>query len=96
MSSLPDALFVVDIMREHIAVEEARTLGIPVFAMVDTNSNPNFVYYVIPSNDDASKSIAVIMNSVYEGINEALSQRKAEKEKAGNEKLEKAAAKVAE
>lgn len=96
MSRLPAALFVVDIMREHIAVEEARTLGIPVFAMVDTNSNPNLVDYVIPSNDDASKSIAVIMNSVSEGIKEALSQRKAEKEKAGNEKLEKAAAKVAE
>ena len=83
-------------MREHIAVEEARTLGIPVFAMVDTNSNPNLVDYVIPANDDASKSITVIMNSVSEGITEALSQRKAEKEKAGNEKLEKAAAKVAE
>ena len=96
MSRLPAALFVVDIMREHIAVEEARTLGIPVFAMVDTNSNPNLVDYVIPSNDDASKSIAVIMNSVSEGIKDALSQRKAEKEKAGNEKLEKAAAKVAE
>jgi len=96
MSRLPAALFVVDIMREHIAVEEARTLGIPVFAMVDTNSNPNLVDYVIPANDDASKSITVIMNSVSEGIKEALSQRKAEKEKAGNEKLEKAAAKVAE
>jgi small subunit ribosomal protein S2 len=94
MSRLPAALFVVDILREHIAVEEARTLGIPVFAMVDTNSNPNLVDYVIPANDDASKSIALILSNVAEGVKEALSQRKADKEKSGNEKLEKAAAKV--
>ena len=95
MSRLPAALFVVDILREHIAVEEARTLGIPVFAMVDTNSNPNLVDYVIPANDDASKSISAIMVAVSEGVKEALSQRKVDKEKSGNEKLEKAAAKVA-
>ena len=70
MSRLPAALFVVDIMREHIAVEEARNLGIPVFAMVDTNSNPHLVDYVIPSNDDATKSIAVILESFYVSIKE--------------------------
>ncbi|MEY3942039.1 MAG: ribosomal protein [Bacteroidota bacterium] len=95
MSRLPAALFVVDVMREHIAVEEARNLGIPVFAMVDTNSNPHLVDYVIPSNDDATKSIAVIMDTVSASIKEALSQRKTEKDKPGTEKLTKAAAKVA-
>jgi small subunit ribosomal protein S2 len=95
MSRLPAALFVVDVMREHIAVEEARNLGIPVFAMVDTNSNPHLVDYVIPSNDDATKSIAVIMESVSASIKESLSQRKTEKDKPGSEKLVKAAAKVA-
>jgi len=95
MSRLPAALFVVDVMREHIAVEEARNLGIPVFAMVDTNSNPHLVYYVIPSNDDATKSIAVIMETVSASIKESLSQRKTEKDKPGSEKLTKAAAKVA-
>jgi small subunit ribosomal protein S2 len=95
MSRLPAALFVVDVMREHIAVEEARNLGIPVFAMVDTNSNPHLVDYVIPANDDATKSIAVIMESVSASIKDALSQRKTEKDKPGSEKLSKAAAKVA-
>ena len=96
MTRQPAAIFIVDILKEHIALAEARRLNIPTFALVDTNSNPNLVDYVIPANDDASKSIALIMTSVSEGIKEALSQRKAEKEKAGNEKLEKAAAKVAE
>ena len=95
MSRLPAALFVVDVMREHIAVEEARNLGIPVFAMVDTNSNPHLVDYVIPANDDATKSIALIMDTVAGSIKEALSQRKTEKDKPGTEKLTKAAAKVA-
>lgn len=95
MSRLPAALFVVDVMREHIAVEEARNLGIPVFAMVDTNSNPHLVDYVIPANDDATKSIAVIMETVSASVKEALSQRKTEKDKPGSEKLTKAAAKVA-
>ena len=95
MSRLPAALFVVDVMREHIAVEEARNLGIPVFAMVDTNSNPHLVDYVIPANDDATKSIALIMESVSASIKDALSQRKTEKDKPGSEKLSKAAAKVA-
>jgi small subunit ribosomal protein S2 len=96
MSRLPAALFVVDIMREHIAVAEARNLGIPVFAMVDTNSNPHLVDFVIPSNDDATKSISLIMNTVSAGIREALSNRKEEKEKSGNDKLAKKAAQAAE
>jgi len=96
MSRLPAALFVVDVMREHIAVAEARNLGIPVFAMVDTNSNPHLVDFVIPSNDDATKSISLIMNTVSSGIREALSNRKEEKEKSGNDKLAKKAAQAAE
>jgi small subunit ribosomal protein S2 len=96
MSRLPAALFVVDVMREHIAVAEARNLGIPVFAMVDTNSNPHLVDFVIPSNDDATKSISLIMNTVSSGIREALSNRKEEKEKSGNDKLAKKAAQAGE
>ena len=96
MSRLPAALFVGDIMREHIAVAEARNLGIPVFAMVDTNSNPHLVDFVIPSNDDATKSISLIMNTVSAGIREALSNRKEEKEKSGNDKLAKKTAQSAE
>jgi small subunit ribosomal protein S2 len=96
MSRLPAALFVVDVMREHIAVAEARNLGIPVFAMVDTNSNPHLVDFVIPSNDDATKSISLIMNTVSAGIREALSNRKEEKEKSGNDKLAKKAAQAGE
>ena len=96
MSRLPAALFIVDIMREHIAVAEARNLGIPVFAMVDTNSNPHLIDFVIPSNDDATKSIALIMETVSSGIREALSNRKEEKEKSGNDKLAKKTAQSAE
>src|SRR5690606_18203848 len=76
MSRLPAALFVVDTTREHIAVAEALKLNIPVFAMVDTNSDPRVIDYVIPSNDDASKSIESIMNYVSEAIIEGLSERK--------------------
>ncbi|QQX77839.1 MULTISPECIES: 30S ribosomal protein S2 [Aequorivita] len=77
MSRLPAALFVVDTTREHIAVAEAMKLNIPIFAMVDTNSDPRVIDYVIPSNDDASKSIESIMNFVSEAIIEGLSERKA-------------------
>lgn len=79
LTRLPSALFVVDVMKEHIAVREANRLGIPVFAMVDTNSNPNNVDYVIPANDDATKSVEVILGAVCEAINEGLQERKAEK-----------------
>ena len=80
MSRLPAALFVVDTTREHIAVAEALKLNIPIFAMVDTNSDPRDIDYVIPSNDDASKSIESIMTLVSEAIVEGLSERKSGKE----------------
>ncbi len=76
MSRLPGALFIVDTTREHIAVKEAQKLNIPIFAMVDTNSDPRQIDYVIPSNDDASKSIENIMSSVSNAIIEGLSERK--------------------
>ncbi len=77
MSRLPGALFIVDTTREHIAVKEAQKLNIPIFAMVDTNSDPRPIDYVIPSNDDASKSIDSIMTSVSNAIIEGLAERKA-------------------
>ncbi len=80
MSRLPGALFVVDTMREHIAVKEAQKLNIPIFAMVDTNSDPRAIDYVIPSNDDASKSIDVIMTHVTNAVAEGLAERKSEKQ----------------
>lgn len=76
MSRLPAALFVVDTTREHIAVAEALKLNIPIFAMVDTNSDPRVIDYVIPSNDDASKSIESVMSFVSEAIIDGLSERK--------------------
>lgn len=79
MTRLPGALFIVDTMREHIAVKEAQKLNIPIFAMVDTNSDPRDVDYLIPSNDDASKSIDIIMTQVTNAIAEGLAERKAEK-----------------
>lgn len=80
MSRLPGALFIVDTTREHIAVKEAQKLNIPIFAMVDTNSDPREVDYVIPSNDDASKSIEKIVAQVSDAIIEGLEERKASKE----------------
>lgn len=80
MTRLPGALFVVDIKREHIAIKEARKLKIPIFAMVDTNSDPREVDFVIPSNDDASKSIEKILGLVIEAIAVGLEQRKQEKD----------------
>jgi len=80
MSRLPAALFVVDTTREHIAVAEALKLKIPIFAMVDTNSDPRVIDYVIPSNDDASKSIDKIMTSVTNAVIEGLAERKASKD----------------
>jgi small subunit ribosomal protein S2 len=85
MSRLPAALFIVDISKEHIAVAEARRLNIPTFAVVDTNSNPNLVDYPIPANDDAAKSIALIMEVVVGAIQEGLSERKSEKDKGDDE-----------
>jgi small subunit ribosomal protein S2 len=80
MSRLPGALFIVDTTREHIAVKEAQKLNIPIFAMVDTNSDPRVIDYVIPSNDDASKSIEKIISSVTNAITEGLAERKTGKE----------------
>jgi len=79
LTRLPSALFVVDVMKENIAVREANRLGIPVFAMVDTNSNPEDIDFVIPANDDAAKSIELILGSLCEAIKEGLEERKIEK-----------------
>lgn len=80
LTRLPAALFVVDVIKEHIAVKEARRLSIPVFAIVDTNSNPNIIDFPIPANDDASKSIALIIDVVTQAIEEGLQERKMERD----------------
>lgn len=81
-SRLPAALFIVDIKKEHIAIQEAHRLGIPVFAIVDTNSDPNQVDFPIPANDDAFKSISIIMNVIGKAIEEGMSERKKDKDDA--------------
>ena len=93
LTRLPSALFVVDVMKEHIAVKEAQRLGIPVFAIVDTNSDPKSVDYLIPANDDAKDSIEVILDACCGAIAEGLEERKAEKadEKAAAEQAEEVA-----
>ena len=80
LSRLPAALFVVDVKREHIAIKEAQKLGLPVFAVCDTNSNPELVDFPIPANDDASKSIALIVGVIGKAIEDGLSERKVDKE----------------
>ncbi len=92
LTRLPSALFVVDVMKENIAVKEARRLGIPVFAIVDTNSNPDEIDFVIPANDDAKDSIDIILTACCAAIAEGLEERKAEKadEKAAAEQSEEA------
>ena len=82
LTRLPAALFVVDVKREHIAVSEAHRLGIPVFAMCDTNSNPDLVEFPIPANDDAYKSIALITLAIGKAIEEGLMERKQDKDDA--------------
>ena len=82
LSRLPAALFIVDIKREHIAIAEAKKLGIPVFALVDTNSNPNEVDFPIPANDDAFKSVSLLVKAFGAAIEEGLSERKKDKEEA--------------
>ncbi len=79
LNRLPSALFVVDVMKEHIAVAEANRLGIPVFGIVDTNSDPTVVDFAIPANDDASKSIELILSTVCEAMAEGIEERKVEK-----------------
>ena len=86
LTRLPSALFIVDVSKEHIAVKEAKRLGIPVFAMVDTNSNPSDIEFPIPANDDASKSISLIIGILCEAIEEGLNERKLEKDKEPQQK----------
>lgn len=81
MNRLPSALFVVDILKEHIAVAEAQKLNIPTFAIVDTNSDPNAVDYAIPANDDASKSITLIVKAMCDAIQEGLNEKALDKDK---------------
>ncbi len=81
LTRLPSALFIVDVSKEHIAVKEAKRLGIPVFAMVDTNSDPSDIEFPIPANDDASKSISLIIGILCQAIEEGLNERKIEKDK---------------
>lgn len=101
MTRIPAAVFVIDVLKEHIAVAEANKLGVPTFAMVDTNSDPRSIDFVIPSNDDATKSIAKILDKVSEAILEGLEERKNSKDKAkadkedAAKKKEKEAAKAA-
>ena len=93
LTRLPSALFVVDVLKENIAVREANRLGIPVFAMVDTNSDPRNIDFIIPANDDAKDSVEVILTALCDAINEGLEERKAEKadEKAAAEQAEEVA-----
>ena len=88
MTRLPGAIFVVDIKKEHIAIAEAQNLNIPIFAMVDTNSDPRLVDFVIPSNDDASKSIDKVLSHITNAIAEGLSDRKADKDKGKDDQEE--------
>ena len=96
LNRLPAALFVIDVKREHIAVAEAQKLNIPVFAMVDTNSDPSVVDFPIPANDDAFKSISLITKHIGEVIEEALSERKKDKEEASQKRDEEEKRKVDE
>ena len=80
LSRLPAAVFIVDVLKEHIAVAEARRLNINTFAIVDTNSNPNLIDFPIPANDDASKSIAIIVQTICDAIAEGLNERKMDKD----------------
>lgn len=89
MTRLPGAIFVIDVKKEHIAVAEAKNLNIPIFAMVDTNSDPRGLDYVIPSNDDASKSINKVLGYIVDAIAEGLSDRKTTKDKPADEADEK-------
>lgn len=85
LSRLPAALFIVDVLKEKIAVKEAQRLGIPIFAIVDTNSNPEDIDFIIPANDDASQSIQLITRIMTDAVNEGLQERKFEKEKEDDE-----------
>lgn len=88
LSRLPAALFIVDVKREHIAVKEAQKLNLPVFAICDTNSNPELVDFPIPANDDASKSVSLIVSLVGKAIEDGLSERKVDKEETERKRSE--------
>jgi small subunit ribosomal protein S2 len=88
LSRLPAALFIVDVKREHIAVKEAHKLNLPVFAVCDTNSNPELVDFPIPANDDASKSISLIVSIMGKAIEDGLSERKVDKEETERKRSE--------
>lgn len=92
MTRLPAALFIVDVAKENIAVKEAKRLGIPVFAMVDTNSDPKDIDFVIPANDDATKSIELVLEIMTKAVAEGLTERKAERKMEADKKEKKAAA----
>ncbi len=96
MTRQPAAIFIVDIIKEHIALKEAKRLNIPIFAMVDTNSNPKLVDFPIPANDDATKSISIILDEICGAISEGLSERKSAKEANKDAKKEAAAPAVEE
>lgn len=96
LNRLPAALFVIDVKREHIAVAEAQKLNIPVFAMVDTNSDPSDIDFPIPANDDAFKSISIVTRYIGKAIEEALMERKKDKEESGLKKEEEEKRKVDE
>ena len=96
LNRLPAALFIIDVKREHIAVAEALKLNIPVFAMVDTNSDPTPIDFPIPANDDAFKSISLITKYIGSAIEETLNERKKDKEEAGQKKEEQEKRKVDE
>ncbi len=103
LTRLPAALFIVDVLKEKIAVREAKRLGIPVFAIVDTNSNPEDIDFIIPANDDASQSVQLIVKIITDAVEEGLQERKFEREKEGADaekakarKKEEAAAKEVE
>lgn len=88
LNRLPSALFVVDVMKEHIAVKEAQKLGIPIFGIVDTNSDPRGIDFVIPANDDATKSIDTILTLMVQAVQEGLEERKVEKVDEKSETIE--------
>jgi small subunit ribosomal protein S2 len=94
LTRLPAALFVVDVSKEYIAVNEARKLNIPVIGMVDTNSDPSIIDFVIPANDDASKSIHLITDIMCQAIEQGLNERKVEKDSEAEDKTKKSPAKV--
>jgi small subunit ribosomal protein S2 len=88
LTRLPAAIFLVDIMKEHIAVAEAHKLNIPTFAIADTNTDPTEVDFAIPANDDATKSIALVVDAITAAIEEGLNERKMDKEAESKEKEE--------